>query len=259
VVISDKDDTRLVSIEVTPFKVPPAEARCYLVLFNDVTPKNAEGWPPPPMVPHAEHQVQQLQQELAALREYLQSVIEEHEITNEELKAASEEILSANEELQSTNEELQTSKEETQSANEELATVNEELRHRNLELAQVNNDLTNLLSGVNIPIVMVGRDLRIRRLTPQAERVLNLIPSDIGRPIAVIRPNIDVPDLAGLIVHVIDALAPHESQVKDIDGNWWLLRIRPYVTLDNKIDGASIVLLDVNAIKRAAGEGGTTA
>ena len=122
----------------------------------------------------------QLQQELAALREYLQSVIEEQESTNEELKSANEEILSTNEELQSTNEELQTAKEEAQSANEELATVNEELRHRNAELARVNNDLVNLLSGVNIPIVMVSRDLRIRRFTPAGREDLQPDPHRPG-------------------------------------------------------------------------------
>ena len=148
--------------------------------------------PPRPGRPHTDEQVVQLQQEIGALREYLQSVIEEQESTNEELKSANEEILSANEELQSTNEELQTAKEEAQSANEELATVNEELRHRNAELARVNNDLVNLLSGVNIPIVMVSRDLRIRRFTPLAEKVFNLIPSDIGRPISDIKPNLEV-------------------------------------------------------------------
>src|SRR5207244_90572 len=190
----------------------------------------------------SEQQVVQLQQELGSLREYLQSVIEEQESTNEELKSANEEILSANEELQSTNEELQTAKEEAQSANEELATVNEELRHRNAELARVNNDLVNLLTGVNIPIVMVSRDLRVRRITPMAEKVFNLIPTDIGRPITNIKPNLDIPDLGGFVMRVIDTLVPYEGQVQGADERWWSLRIRPYVTLDNKIDGASIVL-----------------
>src|SRR5207249_2883700 len=170
---------------------------------------------------------------------------------NEELKAANEEILSANEELQSTNEELQTAKEEAQSANEELATVNEELRHRNAELARLNNDLVNLLSGVNIPIVMVSRDLRIRRFTPLAEKVFNLIPTDVGRPISNIKPNLNVADLGELIRGVIDSLAPHESEVRDREGHWFSLRIRPYVTLENQIDGASIVLLDIDSIKRS--------
>src|SRR5262249_35045476 len=179
----------------------------------------------------------QLQQELSALREYLQSVIEEQESTNEELKSANEEILSSNEELQSTNEELQTAKEEAQSTNEELATVNEELNHRNAELARVNNDLVNLLSGVNIPIVMVSRDLRIRRFTPLAEKVFNLIPTDVGRPLSDIKPNLNTADLGEMVGQVIDSLTPHESEIRDRDGRWYSLRIRPYVTLDNKIDG----------------------
>jgi two-component system CheB/CheR fusion protein len=162
---------RGLTIEVIPFKIPPSGARFFLVLFQDGAPAPAGPAPgagPEAAAPAADQQVAPLQQELAALREYLQSALEEQESTNEELKSANEEILSANEELQSTNEELQTAKEESQSASEELATVNEELRHRNAELARVNNDLVNVLGGVSIPIVMVGRDLRVRRFTPLA-------------------------------------------------------------------------------------------
>ncbi len=253
--IVDGEAPRLVRVEVVPFKVPSSGIRFFLVLFQDTGPRAeppAPSHPAPagPAVP-AEQQVLQLQQELAAMRDYLQSAIEEQESTNEELKSANEEILSANEELQSTNEELQTAKEEAQSANEELATVNEELRHRNAELARVNNDLVNLLSGVNIPIVMVGRDLRIRRFTPLAEKLFNLIPTDMGRPISDIKPNLRLEELPRLITSVIDTLAPHESEVQDLEGRWYSLRIRPYVTLDSKIDGASVVLLDIDSLKRA--------
>jgi two-component system CheB/CheR fusion protein len=251
--VIDSSFVRLAKIEVIPFKLPTAAVRFFLVLFQDT--QGAEGAPAVSPERHpivtAEQQTQQLQQELGALREYLQSVIEEQESTNEELKSANEEILSANEELQSTNEELQTAKEEAQSANEELATVNEELRHRNAELARVNNDLVNLLSGVNIPIVMVNRDLRIRRFTPMAEKVLNLIPTDMGRPISDIKPNLAETDLAQLIAGVIDTLTPLEREVKDKEGHWYALRIRPYVTVDNMIDGASVVLLDIDSIKKA--------
>jgi two-component system CheB/CheR fusion protein len=244
---------RPVLVEVIPFKVPPAGVHFFLLLFREHAapephaPLPAEAPRPAP----TEQQVGLMQQELTALRDYLQSVIEEQESTNEELKSANEEILSSNEELQSTNEELQTAKEEAQSANEELATVNEELRHRNAELARVNNDLVNLLSGVNIPIVMVSRDLRIRRFTPLAEKLLNLITTDMGRPISDIKPNLQVADLALMITQVIDTLQPHESEVQDKSGHWYSLRIRPYVTLENKIDGASVVLLDIDTIKRA--------
>jgi two-component system CheB/CheR fusion protein len=252
--VLDGAHVRLVKVEVIPFKAPPAGAHFYLVLFQDVPPPpEASPTGAAPAEARSEvhdQQIAQLQQELAALREYLQSVIEEQESTNEELKSANEEILSANEELQSTNEELQTAKEEAQSANEELATVNEELQHRNTDLARVNNDLVNVLSGVNIAIVMVSRDLIIRRFTPQAERLLNLISTDVGRPLGDIKSNLDVPDLAQLAGQVIDSLTPHESEVQDKEGHLYSLRIRPYVTLENKIAGASIVLLDTDSIRK---------
>jgi two-component system CheB/CheR fusion protein len=254
--LRDGDRLRLVNLEALPMKVPPSGVRCLLVLFSDVPAA-----PPAPAAPAsvapadarlsaAEHQVHQLQQELTSTREYLQSLIEEHESACEELKSASEELLSANEELQSTNEELQTAKEETQSANEELATLNDELHHRNLELAQANNDLLNLLAAVNIPIILVSRDLRLRRFTPLAEKLFNLIPTDVGRPITDIKPNLNLPDLAEQIARVIDTLTPVEREVQDSGGRWYSLRIRPYVTLDNKIEGASLTLLDVDSIKR---------
>lgn len=252
--VAEGGEIREVRVEVVPFKVPPTGARFFLVLFQEAAEQRPSQPPAPAARPlAADEQTARLQQEIGALREYLQSVIEEQESTNEELKSANEEILSANEELQSTNEELQTAKEEAQSANEELATVNEELRHRNVELGRVNADLLNVLSGVGIPIVMVGRDLRVRRFTPLAERLFNLIPTDVGRPISDIRPNLDLAHLPALIAGVIDSLAPHEGVARDKDGRWYSLRIRPYVTMDNKIDGASIVLVDVEAILRQFG------
>jgi two-component system CheB/CheR fusion protein len=244
---------RQVRVEVVPFKVPPSGVRFFLVLFQDSPPAERPPAPPAEARPdQPDPKAAQLQQEIAALREYLQSVIEEQESTNEELKSANEEILSANEEMQSTNEELQTAKEEAQSANEELATVNEELRHRNAELARLNNDLVNLLAGVNIPIVMVGRDLRVRRYTPLAEKAFNLIATDVGRPISDIKPNLRLDDLPGMIAAVIDSVAPYEGEVQDRAGRWYSLRIRPYVTTDNKIDGASIVLVDIDTVRRQA-------
>lgn len=118
------------------------------------------------------------------------------------------------------------------------------------KFSRVNNDLVNLLSGVNIPIIMVSRELRIRRYTPLAEKAFNLIPTDMGRPITDIKPNLRVDDLSQIIMGVIDRLTPHESELQDRDGHWYSLRVRPYVTMDNKIDGASIVLVDVDSIKR---------
>ncbi len=257
--VKDGDKVWPVKLEVIPFKLPAAGGtRFFLVLFQDLPTADERRAEEPAAAPPlaAEHQVNQLQQELAALREYLQTVIEEQESTNEELKSANEEILSANEELQSTNEELQTAKEEAVSANEELATVNDELRHRNAELARVNDDLINILNGVNIPIVLVSRDLRVRRFTPPAEKVFNLIPSDIGRPLGDLKTTLEGVDLVTIITGVISAPSAYEGEVRDARGSAYLLRVRPYVTTDNKIDGASVVLLDIDLVKRLLGKGG---
>ena len=193
-----------------------------------------------------------LKEELDATRSYLQSIVEEQRTTEEELRSANEEIHSSNEELQSINEELETAKEELQSTNEELMTVNEELQNRNDELTQLNNDLNNLLSSVNIPIVMLGNDLRVRRFTPMAERVMNLIPADVGRCMTDIKPNLRIPDLKRSISHVIDSLQIEELDVEDANGRWYCMRIRPYRTFDNKIDGVIIVLLDLDPRLRPA-------
>jgi two-component system, chemotaxis family, CheB/CheR fusion protein len=193
-----------------------------------------------------------LKEELDATRSYLQSIVEEQRTTEEELRSANEEIHSSNEELQSINEELETAKEELQSTNEELMTVNEELQNRNDELTQLNNDLNNLLSSVNIPIVMLGNDLRVRRFTPMAERVMNLIPADVGRCMTDIKPNLRIPDLKRSISHVIDSLQIEEFDVEDANGRWYCMRIRPYRTFDNKIDGVIIVLLDLDPRLRPA-------
>jgi two-component system CheB/CheR fusion protein len=187
---------------------------------------------------------------LLSTKANLQSIIQEQEAVNEELKSANEEALSSNEELQSTNEELETAKEELQSTNEELVTVNEQLQNRNSELGQLNDDLTNLLSSVNIPIVMLTGDWRIRRFTPQAEKLLNLLPGDLGRPIGHLRPNIDVPDLASLVAEVVDTVSVREREVQDSGGRWYSMRIRPYRTMDNKIDGAVILFIDIDAARR---------
>jgi two-component system CheB/CheR fusion protein len=192
-----------------------------------------------------------LRRELAASREYLQSIIQELEAANEELQSANEEILSSNEELQSTNEELDTAKEELQSTNEELNTLNEELQSRNEEMSRVNSDLMNLVGSVQIAIVIVSSDLRIRRFTPMAEKVLNLIPTDLDRAIGHINPNIDCPNLEQLIAECMDTVTPIERDVRDRQGRWYSLRIRPYKSLDNKIDGAVLALFDIAVLKQS--------
>jgi two-component system, chemotaxis family, CheB/CheR fusion protein len=168
-----------------------------------------------------------LQDELEANRDYLQSTIQDLEATNEALQAANEEILSSNEELQSTNEELDTAKEELQSTNEELHTVNEELEARNRQLVLANSDLNNLLASVDIAIVMVSLDLHIRRFTPVAKRLFNLIDSDVGRPIGHLRPASTAPTSRRPSLRVIDRMDAFEREVRDERGTWYSLRIRP--------------------------------
>jgi two-component system CheB/CheR fusion protein len=237
------------TLEVIPVS-GPAQERNYLVLFEPVPPLGEPRAPTPrPSGKATEQRIESVRQELSATKEFLQSIIQERETANEELQATNEELQSSNEELQSTNEELETAKEELQSVNEELTTVNEEMQHRNVELSLVNNDLNNLIAGVSIPIVMIGSDARVRRFTPMAAKVLNLIPADLGRPLADIRPNLELSDLEQVCAHVIDTATVVEREVKDRDGRWYSLRARPYITADNQIDGAVITLEDVSALK----------
>lgn len=247
-----------VTIEVIPFRLIPGSDRFLLVLFQESRISEAEGESPGAAPPTAKagqererRELAKLRQELATNRDSLQAIIEEQEATNEELKSANEEIQSSNEELQSTNEEMETAKEELQSTNEELTTLNEELQTRNTELSQANNDLTNLFASVNVSIIMLGTDLKIRRFTPMAERLFNLIPSDVGRKFSDLNRNIDVPDLDESIQQVVDSLETLEREVQDQDGRWYSLRIRPYRTRDSKIDGAVMLLVDIDEHKRA--------
>jgi two-component system CheB/CheR fusion protein len=190
----------------------------------------------------ASKQAQKLEQELAATTEYLHTLIENHEATNEELQSANEEILSSNEELQSTNEELETTKEELQSVNEELTTVNDELRNRNQEITLANNDLMNLLMSIDVPVVMLGSDLAIRRFTPEAQRILGLIPGDVGRPFDNVNAGVETADLHKLVVQVMSDFIPIERQVRVRSGKSYFLRITPYRTHENKVEGAVLTL-----------------
>ncbi len=274
--LRDEQGVREVAIEVLPVRPREAAAICCLVLFEEgrasrVTtgPVRPTGWRarlfrwfhakahPAVAVPAGREglaepggETAQLRQELSSTREYLQSLVEQQDAANEELRSANEETLSANEELQSTNEELETAKEELQSTNEELSTVNDQLHHRNLELNEATNDLQNLLASTAIPVIMVGPDLRIGRLTPGARKIMNLLPSDLGRPIGDLKANVDVPDLEALIGEVIEEVQVRERDVRGRDGRWYTMRVHPYRSADNKINGAVVVLLDIDEIKR---------
>ncbi len=199
----------------------------------------------------AEGRIAALRQELRTKEEYLQSTNEELETANEELKSSNEEMQSVNEELQSTNEELETSKEELQSVNEELATVNAELQTKVADLSRANNDMNNLLSGTGIATVFVDHQLRILRFTPTATQIINLIPSDVGRPVGHIVSNLA--DYDGLVADtraVLDTLVPKEKEVQTQSGSWYAMRIQPYRTLDNVIEGAVITFVDITETKK---------
>ncbi|MFM2064185.1 MAG: hypothetical protein RLZZ507_3856 [Cyanobacteriota bacterium] len=259
--IIDDNQVKLVKIDVFPFQTSGKEAeKLCLVLFEDTsTVVNSMSSEISSIKSDRQRQknrydqeIATLQQELKSTKDYLQSIIEEQQATNEELRAANEEILSSNEELQSTNEELETAKEEIQATNEELNTINDELQRRNVEINQVSNDLENLLNSINIPILMLSGNLEIRRFTPVAGSVFNLIPTDVGRPLSDIKHKLNIPNLEAQILEVINTLNLKTQEVQDQDGHWYDLRIRPYRTIDNKIDGAVVVLVDIDILKRSA-------
>jgi two-component system CheB/CheR fusion protein len=236
------------NLQVIPFHRNSDHDAKYLILFESVRTIPQARHPkgkPPSRLRSLELENEHLRQELTSSREYLQSIIEDQEASQAELQSATEEIQSSNEELQSTNEELETAKEELQSTNEELNTVNEELQNRNSQLARMGNDLVNLLANVNMPIVILGNDLRIHRFTPATEKSLNLIPSDIGRPIRDINLRIHVPDLEQKLKEVIESLRPRALDVTDEDGRRYSLRIRPFRTEDHRIDGVVMVFVDL--------------
>jgi two-component system, chemotaxis family, CheB/CheR fusion protein len=246
-VIKHNGRTREINIQVVPFKVATSDKSHLLVIFDETT----SGTQPGKMLRSlgktaSQREVGELRRELAASKESVQAIIEEQEATNEELKSANEEIESSNEELQSTNEELETAKEELQSTNEELVTLNEELSNRNLEMQQMNSDLNNLLDSIQLPVVMVDNELLVRRVTPAARNAFNVLQSDVGRPISDFRPNVDISDLEDLLREVIESLAVAERRVTDKQGRQYSLRVRPYRTSDNKIEGAIITLVDIN-------------
>ncbi|MGB3267747.1 MAG: chemotaxis protein CheB, partial [Microcoleus sp.] len=251
-----------VNLQVVPFQSRTTAARYFLVLFEEVlapasdfstvTAQNSDRGDSDPENELLRQALAAANQEKLAARSHLQSLIQEQEYLNQDLKVANEEILSSNEELQSINEELETAKEEIQATNEELTTTNEELRSRNLEQSRINNDLTNLLASINIPVLMLANNLEIRRFTPTAQKLFNLIITDIGRPFSDIRSTLDVPDLEQMILEVIDTLQTQEREVKTLSGYWYNLRIRPYRTTENQIEGVVMVLIDIDALKRSA-------
>jgi two-component system CheB/CheR fusion protein len=191
--------------------------------------------------------IEELEHDLRYLKESYQVSLEEQQAFNEELKSTNEELQSTNEEMQSSNEELETSKEELQSVNEELITVNSELQAKIEQLANIQNDMKNLLDNVNIGIIFLDRQLIIRRFTREATRLYRLIASDVGRPLNDIKSVVERDDLLVAAQQVLDSLMPYEREIHIDTDTWMLVRIQPYCTLDNMIDGVVLTFTDISA------------
>ena len=191
--------------------------------------------------------VRSLTQDLVQAREEVQATREAMQISQEELKSSNEELQSTNEELQSTNEELTTAQEELQSLNEELQTVNTELKAKLDELSSAGNDMRNLLNSTQIATLFLDRSLRVRFFTEHATEVINLIPSDVGRPVTDLAFNVRYPDLPADATEVLRTLVPIEKNLTTQDGRWFALRVMPYRTMDNRIDGVVITFTDLSA------------
>lgn len=193
--------------------------------------------------------IRELEQELSQTKENLQSSIEELQSTNEELKSANEEYQSTNEEMQSTNEELETSKEELQSLNEELVTVNAELQGKFEELSRANADMKLFLDSLQVPTIFVDNELRIKRFTSQAPNLISVIETDMGRPISHIMTNLRYDKLVDDALQVVRTAKPVEHEVQTKDGRWYLMRIHPFKTQANTIEGLVITFLAIDELK----------
>jgi len=268
--VKTNGDFTMVNVVVKPVAAGPdsdTAAKLFLVIFEEgpaddpeapQTTGNADGHgsgdagqAPGERATNLDTDIATLKQELRAKEEYLQTTNEELATSNEELKSANEEMQSVNEEMQSTNEELETSKEELQSVNEELATVNAELQNKVADLSRSNNDMNNLLAGTGIGTIFVDHQQRIQRFTPDVTQVINLILTDVGRPVGHIVSNLVGYDrLVADVRAVLDSLVPKELEVQTQTGAWYLLRIRPYRTLENVIEGAVITFTDVTKMKK---------
>ncbi len=255
--VKTNGDFTTVNLIVRPVATAPStspELLLFLVILEQAQAQVIHEQAPSPEEPASEDtntRISALKQELHAKEEYLQSANEELETANEELKSSNEEMQSVNEELQSTNEELETSKEELQSVNEELATVNAELQTKVADLSRANNDMNNLLAGTGIATVFVDHQLRLLRFTPAATRIINLIQSDIGRFVGHIVSNLsDHESLTADIKTVLDTLIPKELDVQTAEDRWYTMRIQPYRTMDNVIDGAVLTFVDITKSRR---------
>ena len=248
--VRDNGNFLTVDLTVKPFSSGGGADDLIMVIFEEKIPpekavkkKTASG------KRKEDPQITNLKQELKSAKEYLQATIEELETSNEELKSTNEEMQSTNEELQSTNEELETSKEEQQSTNEELETVNSELQNKVTELSRANNDLNNLLASTDIATIFLDTKLRIVRFTPSLSRIFNVLPSDLNRPIADITSKFNSETIYRDAETVLNTLVQKAQEVQTNDGVWYSVRILPYRTIENMIDGVVITFVDITNLR----------
>ncbi|MFH0736730.1 MAG: chemotaxis protein CheB [bacterium] len=238
------------NLTVKPIKEPAEMQGTLLIIFEEfLQPKKMLAAQNIKTEKNSDGIIKELTRELKTTKGNLKSTIEELETSNEELKSTNEEMQSTNEEMQSSNEELETSKEELQSLNEELITVNTELQNKNDELSVINNDMKNLLDSFDIPTIFLDNNLFIKRFTNHATKIVNLIPTDIGRPITHIASNLKYERLIEDTKEVLRTLIFKEIEVQSKDGYWYQMRILPYRTTSNFIDGVVITFTDINNLK----------
>ena len=252
--VKTNGDSQLLDLQVCPLKKPSGLAGRFLVVFQDIEaiPSDPESEQEIESLSNQESaRVAELEKELQINRESHQTTIEELESSNEELKSTNEELQSSNEEMQSTNEELESSKEELQSLNEELQTVNAELQSKVEELSAAHDDLHNLLNSTEIATIFVDNNLNVRRFTTEATQIINLIQSDIGRPLKHVVSNLKYDGMISDLSDVIQKLSPKTAEVQTNAGLWYNMRIMPYRTTDNRIDGAVLTFSSIDDQKIA--------
>ena len=252
--VKTNGEIEVINLAVKPILEPASMRGLFMVVFEDVHPEKVRGTKRKKSAAVAEDsdsRAQELEQELRSTKEYLHTTMEQMETSNEELKSLNEELQSANEELQSTNEELETSKEELQSVNEELITVNSELEQKINELSKTSSDMQNLLSSTEIGTIFLDTSLNIQRFTPTMTKFINLIPTDVGRSVGHIVSNMYYERLIQDAKEVLKDLVPKETEVQTKDNRWYTMRIRPYRTIGNVIDGVVVTFVDVTAAKVA--------
>lgn len=257
IVVKSNGDEQTINLVVIPIEEPAIMKGLVLVLFEELADQTSESDSATTGAnnnSNSNPRVQSLEHELRSAKEYLQTTIEELETSNEELKSTNEELQSSNEELQSTNEELETSKEELQSVNEELTTVNTELQQKIDELSKTSSDLNNLLASTQIGTIFLDTDLHIQRYTPAVTKFVNLIQSDVGRPLAHLVSNLKYENVVDDAQEVLKDLTPKQIDVQTKEGRWYTMRILPYRTIENVIDGVVITFFEITDMKRAQQE-----